>query len=108
MWNQVARACGVLKEFDAGAAATERYLNFILRTENVAFVEGTAYAAVPMAVTAFRARGLLAAGQVDAAVTAAKEHHAVLPGYTDLVTALVPELEKLGRRTDADGTRHRR
>jgi tetratricopeptide (TPR) repeat protein len=102
VWNQVARASVVLKDFDTAAAANHRAIHYLLRNPGVSYVEGYAYLTVPLAVRGYAARGLLAAGKADEAVAVARECLAVMPGHGDLVIALVPELDRLGRKADAD------
>jgi tetratricopeptide (TPR) repeat protein len=102
VWNQVARASVLLKDYDAAAVAAERSLHYILRTTGVTFVEGAAYLTAPNGVKAFQARSKLAAGKADEAVALARECLAVLPGHVETVTALAPDLDKLGRTADAD------
>ncbi|MGL6097198.1 MAG: hypothetical protein ACRC7O_15550 [Fimbriiglobus sp.] len=102
VWNQVARASVVLREFDAAAAANRRAVHYLLRTPGVSYVEGFAYLTVPQLVGVHTARGLLAAGKTDAALAAAAECLTVLPGNTDVPLGLVPDLDKLGRTKDAD------
>ena len=102
VWNQIARASVLLKDYTGAAAATERSLHFILRTSGVTFVEGAGYVTVPTGVKVLEARRLLAAGNADEAVRSARACLAVLPGGSDVVTPLVPELDKLGRAADAD------
>ncbi len=102
VWNQVARASVMLKDFDAAAAADRRAIHYLLRNPGVSYVEGYAYLTVPTAVRAYTARGLLAAGKADEAVALAKEVLAVMPGHSELVIGMVPELDRLGRRKDAD------
>jgi tetratricopeptide (TPR) repeat protein len=102
VWNQAARASVLLKDFDAAAAANRRAIHYLLRNPGVSYVEGYAYLTVPAAVRAYTARGLLAAGKIDEAVAQAKECLAVMPGHTDLVIGMVPELDRLGRKKEAD------
>jgi tetratricopeptide (TPR) repeat protein len=65
-------------------------------------VDPVGYLNVPHEILAFRARARLAAGKVDEAVATAREVLSVTPGYTELVNGLVPELDRLGRKADAD------
>ena len=66
------------------------------------FQETAAYLGVPHFVHRCRAAGLLAAGRVDDALKEAEICLAAMPGNSDLQTLLVPELEKRGRRSEAD------
>ncbi len=102
VWNQAAKAASLSGDFPAAAHLHRRQLHFVLKTETVYFMDGSAYLTVPQGVAAAEARGLLAAGKLDAAVAAADASLAVLPGNTDLAVTLVTGLDKAGRRADAD------
>jgi tetratricopeptide (TPR) repeat protein len=66
------------------------------------FQETTAYLGVPHFVHRHRAAGLLAAGRIDEALKEAEICLAAMPGNSGLQTLLVPELERQGRKADAD------
>src|SRR5262249_43645786 len=66
------------------------------------FVDPSAYFGVPHDMLVFRARGLLAAGKVDEAMEQARACLKVTPGHQELVSGMVPELDKLGRKKEAD------
>ncbi|HMF10739.1 MAG TPA: hypothetical protein VKE94_00485 [Gemmataceae bacterium] len=66
------------------------------------FAETTAYLGVPHFVHRHRAAGLLAAGRIDDALKEAEICLAAMPGNSELQSLLVPELEKRGRKADAD------
>ncbi len=102
VWNQVARASVMLKDYDAAATANRRAIHFLLRKPMVSYVEGFAYLTVPQGVRGYVARGLLAGGKVDEAVAAARECLTVTPGQSDLVIGMVPDLDRRGRTKDAD------
>ncbi|OWK34495.1 tetratricopeptide repeat protein [Fimbriiglobus ruber] len=102
VWNQVARASVMFKDFPGAIAANRRAIHYILRTPGVSYVEGHAYLVVPQLANAFAAREALAAGRVDEAVAKAKACLVVTPGNVELVTGVVPELDKIGRKKDAD------
>jgi tetratricopeptide (TPR) repeat protein len=102
VWNAMARASYILKDFEPSAEAIERNLHFLLKTPNVVFVDGIGYISVPANVRANRARAQLAAGRIDAAFAEAKAILQLLPGQTEFLTAIVPEFEKAGRKTEAD------
>jgi len=93
----------LLKDYEAAAAANRRAIHYLLRTPDVTYVEGHAYLTVPLSVRGYEARALLAAGKVDEAIARAKECLAVMPGNSDLVIGLVPELDRLGHTKEADG-----
>lgn len=102
VWNQMARAGVYLRDFGAAAAANRKAIHYLLRTPGVSYVEGYAYLTVPQAVKVNEARAELAAGRIDAALALARECLAVLPSNLDVPNGLVPELDKLGRKPDAD------
>lgn len=102
VWNQVARASVMFKDFDAAGAANRRAIHYLLRTPNVSYVEGYAYLTVPQAASVYKARNLLAAGKVAESLAVARESLVVLPGNSEVALGLVPGLDKLGRKKEAD------
>jgi tetratricopeptide (TPR) repeat protein len=68
----------------------------------IAFANTAAYVAVPHAVHSLRARGLAAAGRFDEALREVRLSQAALPADVDLPVGVVPELEKRGRKKEAD------
>lgn len=89
------------KDFLTAAACYERAMLRCLKT-NTGFLDTAAYLVVPHLVHRYRARGQLAAGRVDEARRELHLCQTALPGDVDLPIALVPELEKLGRKAEAD------
>lgn len=67
------------------------------------FTRGSAYVTVPAHIHATRARGLAAAGRIDEALTEAERGLRALPAGVEMATLLVPELDRRGRKKDADG-----
>jgi tetratricopeptide (TPR) repeat protein len=65
-------------------------------------VDTSAYVIVPHFVRANRARGLLASGKVEQALQEVRQCQATLPVNVDLAIFLVPELDKLGKKSEAD------
>ncbi|MGL6073842.1 MAG: hypothetical protein ACRC8S_06735 [Fimbriiglobus sp.] len=102
VWNQVARASVIAKDFDSAALAQRKSLHYLLRTPGVSYIEGHAYITVPQGIRGHEARGLLKAGKVEAAMRMAKDCLNVAPSMSDLVIGMVPELEKQNRKTEAD------
>jgi tetratricopeptide (TPR) repeat protein len=102
VWNAMARASFLLKEFEPSAVAIERNLHFLLKTPNVVFVDGIGYISVPTNVRANRARAVLAEGKTDAAFAESKAILQLLPGQTEFLTAIVPEFERVGKKAEAD------
>jgi tetratricopeptide (TPR) repeat protein len=100
--NQAARASVLSKDFPTAERCVQRSLLTLMRIEGVYFVDKSAYFSVPLDLRVYHARGLLAAGKVDEAVAAARECQAVTPGHSGLVSGMVPELEKRGRKKEAD------
>jgi tetratricopeptide (TPR) repeat protein len=68
----------------------------------LAFLDSSAYLVVPVLVHRYRARGLLAAGQLDAALKEARLGLAALPGDVEVPILLAAELEKRGRKAEAE------
>jgi tetratricopeptide (TPR) repeat protein len=89
------------KDFFKAAHYYEKCIVGCLRT-GASFVEPSAYLIVPESVRVFRARGLLAKGKIDEALNEALADLEVMPGNIDLVIKLVPEMEKLGKKKEAD------
>ncbi len=100
--NQCARGSVLVGDFATAEACAQRSLLVILRHVGVYFVDPSAYLNVPNELLAHRARARLAAGNIDDALTLAREVLAVTPGHLDLVNGMVPELDKLGRKKEAD------
>jgi tetratricopeptide (TPR) repeat protein len=100
--NQAARASALTKDFATAGACVQRSLLVLMRTPELYFVELSAYLTVPHDMLIFRARALLAAGKVDEAMVRARACLKVTPGHIDLVCGMVPELEKRGRKAEAD------
>lgn len=83
------------------AAYWERLLLSCLKTSTGASkIEG--YVKLSHLVHKARARGLMAAGKIDAAVAEIGRSRQALPGSIGLAEDLVPELEKAGRKAEAD------
>jgi tetratricopeptide (TPR) repeat protein len=85
------------------AKAAEGFEQSMLRClhANTNFVASAAFAGVPAQVHQYRARALLAAGKEDEADKQIELALAVSPGSADLAIALVPELERRGRKKEA-------
>jgi tetratricopeptide (TPR) repeat protein len=89
------------REYTMAAAYHELAMYRCLRPQT-SFQETAAYLGVPHFVHRCRAAGLLAEGRIDDALKEAGVCLAAMPGNSDLQTLLVPELEKRGRKTEAD------
>ncbi len=97
----LARQSAKEKNYFASADYYEKCLVGCLRT-GASFVEPTAYLLVPESVRVYRAQGYLAKGEIDKAEQQAIANLEVMPGNVDIAIKLVPELEKLGRKKEAD------
>jgi tetratricopeptide (TPR) repeat protein len=100
--NQAARASLLAKDFATAERCVQRSLFVLMRMERVFFVDPSAYFGVPHDMLVFHARGLLSAGKVDEAVAEARACLKVTPGHQELVSGMVPELDKIGRKKEAD------
>jgi tetratricopeptide (TPR) repeat protein len=89
------------REYTEAAAYHELAMLRCLRPVTT-FRETAAYLGVPHFIHRCRAAGLLAADRVDEALKEAETCLAAMPGNSELQTLLVPELEKRGRKTEAD------
>jgi tetratricopeptide (TPR) repeat protein len=100
--NQSAQAAVLNGDFATAEKCRQRSLLVILRTPDVFFVELAGYMNVPHDLLVYRARARLAAGKVDEAMALARDVLAVTPGHVDLVSGMVPELERLGKKEQAN------
>lgn len=78
----------------------QTFLRCLQRSMN--FTRGSAYVTVPGHIYATRARGLLAVGRIDEALAEAERARLSQPANVELAMRLVPELDRLGRKKDAD------
>ena len=74
----------------------------LLKTPGMYFVETSAYMNVPHSILIYRARARLAEGKIDEALALAREALAITPGHIDLVSGMVTELDRLGKKPAAD------
>ena len=102
VWSQMSSAAIRFGDFETASRYDQRAIHFMLANDAAAYVEGFAYLRAPIEAQAHHACGLLAEGKVDAAVAEAKACLQTLPGYDELVISMVPELDKRGRKADAD------
>ncbi len=100
--NQVAKASVLIKDFATAEKAAQRSLLLLLKTPGMYFVETSAYMGVPHDILTYHTRAKLDAGKVDEAMQSARTALGVTPGHIDLVSSMVPALEKLGKKTEAD------
>ena len=102
VWSQMASAAMHLGEYTTASALDNRAIHFMLSNDAVSYLEGYAYLKAPIEARSHHARALLARGNVDAALVEAKECLRTLPGYDNLAIGMVPELDTLNRKADAD------
>ncbi len=102
VWNQVGRAGVVLHEYATAAAAQRKSQHFVLKTSNIVYVEGYAYANVPALVRGLDARRLVTAGKVSDGLAVAAEALAMLPTHTETLHGMVALLDKRGETAAAD------
>lgn len=100
--NQCARGAALTGDFALAETCGTRSLLVVMRNQGVYFVDTASYLTVPHDLLAFHARAALSAGKLDEAITTAREVLAVTPGHIDLVTGMVPELDRLGHKKEAD------
>lgn len=100
--NQCARGSFLVGDFATAEVCGQRSLLVVMRKPGIYFVDPVGYLNVPHEILAFRARAQLTAGKADEAVATARDVLSVTPGYMELVTGIVPELDRLGRKADAD------
>jgi tetratricopeptide (TPR) repeat protein len=96
-----AMAASQRKDYLSAASGQERTLLRCLKTY-VRFMQNPAYLGVPTLAHRFRARGLLEAGKFDEAWKEIAYCRAALPGDVDLAILVVPELDRRGRKKEAD------
>jgi len=90
-----------LKDYARAALLLER-LTLPVYNQGWFIVENDEYLGIPARTQLSRAHARLAEGKIEQAMEEARLGLDVLPGYTDLPLALVPELEKAGRVKEAD------
>ena len=101
MHLRMARRLARGKEYAKAAQFYEKDVVSLFRT-GASFQEPRAYLTVPELARTFRLRAMVAAGKTDAALAEATRSLDVLPGNVELAIDFVPELEKAGRKTEAD------
>jgi len=99
-----------LRQLGFEASAKKDYLkaaNYLERAmhrcmhPNISFADSVAYVGMPYHVHRLRALGLLTVGKVDEALQEIQFCQTALPAAVDLPIQLVPELEKHGRKKEA-------
>lgn len=100
--NQCARGAALVGDFATAEVCAQRSLLVVLRTPNVYFVDVAAYLTVPHELLVYRARVLLNDGKVEEAMERAKAVLAITPSHFDMVVGMVPQLDRLNRKKEAD------
>lgn len=100
--NQAGRAAVLNKDWATAERCVQRAIFVLLKTPDVSYVDPGAYLHVPHDMLGYRARAALAAGDVPAAMTLARQYLDVTPGAVELVSGMVPDLEKRGKKAEAD------
>ena len=88
-------------DFATAARMYEKDVVSLFRT-GAAFVDAKAYLSVPELARTYKARALFAAGKIDEAMTEARAGLAVLPGNIELGLGFIPDLDKAGKKKEAD------
>ncbi len=97
----LARQSAKQKNFFQAADYYEKCVVGCLRT-GATFVEPSAYLLVPESVRMYRVRGLIGKGKIEEALRETNANLEVMPGNIELAIKLVPELEKIGKKKEAD------
>ncbi|QJW94469.1 tetratricopeptide repeat protein [Frigoriglobus tundricola] len=100
--NQCARGAALVGDFAVAETCGQRSLLVVMRNPGVYFVDPASYLNVPHDLLVFHTRALLSAGKVGEAMAAARAVLTVTPGHLDFVTGMVPELDRRGKKKDAD------
>jgi tetratricopeptide (TPR) repeat protein len=106
--NQCSRACFLAGDFERAEVCGTRALLVVMRKPGIYYVDPAGYLNVPNELLAFRARALLEAGKVAEAVAAAREVLSVTPGYMELVTGMVPALDRAGHKFELTWEAHQK
>jgi len=100
--NQAGRAAVLNKDWATAERCVQRALFVLLKTPDVTYVDPGAYLHVPHDMLGYSARARLAAGDVPAAMALARRYLDTTPGYVELPSGMVPELDKRGHKAEAD------
>lgn len=101
MHLRMARRLARQKEYAKAAQYYEKDVISLFRT-GASFQEPRAYLTVPELARTYRLRAMLAAGKTEDALKEAKQSLDILPGNVELAIDFVPELERAGRKKEAD------
>jgi len=98
---RAARIKSRAKDYATAAMYYEKDVISLFRT-GAHFVEPKAYLTVPELSRTHRARALFAAGKIDEAMTEIRAGLNALPGNVEVAIGFVPDLEKAGKKKEAD------
>jgi tetratricopeptide (TPR) repeat protein len=100
--NQAARAAALSRDWSTAERCVQRSLLVLIKAPGAHYLDAAAYLNVPNEMLIFRARGLLAAGKVEEAMEQARACLEATPGNLELVNGMAPELDRLGRKKEAE------
>jgi tetratricopeptide (TPR) repeat protein len=100
--NQVARGAALVTDFAGAELYGQRSLLVVMRRPGVYFVDMAGYMNFPHELLVYHTRALVNAGKFDEAMASAREVLTVTPGHLELVTGMVPDLDRRGRKKEAD------
>jgi tetratricopeptide (TPR) repeat protein len=101
VYLRLARIKARQKDYATAAKYYEKDVVSLFRT-GAMFVDDKALLTVPELARTYRARALLAQGKLDEAVADARAGLAVLPGNVEMAIGLVPDLDRAGKKKEAD------
>jgi tetratricopeptide (TPR) repeat protein len=102
--NMILRAARIksrAKDYATAAMYYEKDVISLFRT-GAHFIEPKAYLTVPELSRTHRARALFAAGKIDEAMADIRIGLSALPGNVEVAIGFVPDLEKAGKKKEAD------
>jgi tetratricopeptide (TPR) repeat protein len=89
------------RKFNEAADLFEKDVASLFRT-GATFMDGSAYLHVPEQARTYRIKALFNAGKREEAFALAREGMEAMPNNVDLVIGFVPELDRAGRKQEAD------
>jgi tetratricopeptide (TPR) repeat protein len=98
---RMARIKARQRDYAGAAQMYEKDVVSLFRT-GAAFIDAKAYMTVPELARTYKARAMLAAGKTDEAMAEARAGLAVLPGNIELALGFIPDLDKAGKKKEAD------
>jgi tetratricopeptide (TPR) repeat protein len=98
---RLARIKARQKDFATAALYYEKDVVSLFRTPT-RFVEPRAYLTVPEVSRMYRAKAMLAAGKIDEAMAEVRLGLEALPGNVDMAIGFVPDLDKAGKKKEAE------